>query len=188
MSLIVRGRCQSLAALRGLPRVCAGLAVGGKIARLLPMHGEDQQISESGHDGAAESERNEALVLQRIIFDLAPLTAESRRRMIDTVSTFFGIAHSRNDIHSPVPDPARSASPSATPFRFSESEAPSPRDFMHEKSPTTDVVEHFDGFLGGYQVWTGYHSNVAAGPGGGASKPGRYFICGPYLALLTIDD
>ena len=112
------------------------------------MNDENQKTSGKRYKRAAEPERDKALILQRIIAELTPLSAESRRRMIDTVSTFFGIAHPRIDSDWAMTDSGGSgggsgggsaSSSAAAPFRFSESEAPSPKDFIREKSPKTDV-------------------------------------------------
>lgn len=81
----------------------------------------------------------EAAVLQRLITDLSPLSEDARQRLINTVCTFLGLA-------APVRAGAASVSPSRqhssdrTPsFQFSEEEAPSVKQFMHDKAPRTDV-------------------------------------------------
>ncbi len=81
---------------------------------------------------------DESMILQRIIAELKPLSDESRQRMIDTVCTFFDIARAQVDPTATAPGPLPGAA-TPIPFRFSESEAPTPKEFMHTKAPRTDV-------------------------------------------------
>jgi len=82
----------------------------------------------------------EAAVLQRIIGELTRLSTDSRRRLVDTVCTFFRITRDRLEpgiaiaTSSPLPSPTPTTS-----FRFSDGEAPSPKAFMRDKAPQTDV-------------------------------------------------
>jgi len=103
------------------------------------MHDHDQQASRTEGDGAGGRELDEALVFQRIIAELSPLPGDSRRRMIDTVCTFLGIARAQIDTDNPMSSAARPLSSPPTPFRFSESEALTLKEFMRQKAPTTDV-------------------------------------------------
>jgi hypothetical protein len=81
---------------------------------------------------------SDAAVLQKIIAELAPLSWDSRLRMIDTVCTFFNLKRSRT---TSEPDPAGATRPAINPtnFLFSEKETPSVKQFMIDKAPTTDV-------------------------------------------------
>lgn len=81
---------------------------------------------------------DESTILHKIIAELTPLSEDSRRRMIDTVCTFFGIARSQGGHAGSGPGLVPAATP-PTSFRFSESEAPSPKEFMREKAPRTDL-------------------------------------------------
>jgi len=89
-------------------------------------------------DGFRSPEMNDAMVLQGIISKLTPLPSESRRRIIDTVCMFFGIARAQPDSMLPAVGMMPDRSPASS-FRFSESEAPTPKEFMGVKAPTTDV-------------------------------------------------
>ena len=83
---------------------------------------------------------DEAGVLQRIIADLSALPADSRKRLVDTVCVFLGLNSVRAGAEPSIqaapqhPAPNRGSS-----FQFSEDDAPSVKDFLHEKSPQTDV-------------------------------------------------
>jgi hypothetical protein len=88
---------------------------------------------------------NDAAVLQKIIAELAPLSWDSRRRMTDTVCTFFNLERfqSTSDRAHSTSEPAyegsvRQPTP-LTPFLFSEKETPNVKQFMIDKAPTTDI-------------------------------------------------
>jgi hypothetical protein len=59
--------------------------------------------------------------------------------MIETVSTFFGLSSQRVGSDPSALGEVRSPETLSAPFRFSEGEAPTPKEFMHKKAPTTDV-------------------------------------------------
>lgn len=100
---------------------------------------EDQNNSVSNRSQADTALPNEAAVLQRIIAELSPLTADARRRLIDTVCTFLGLAAPNGEAPS-SPGGTRSPSGGRAPsFQFSEADEPSVKVFVHEKAPTTDV-------------------------------------------------
>lgn len=88
---------------------------------------------------AALANASERSILQQIIADLSPLPPEARQRMIETVCTFFGIARARLDNEFASYGQARATSTPPVPFRFSEPEAPTPKQFLREKSPRTDI-------------------------------------------------
>jgi len=84
---------------------------------------------------------SDAQVLQRIIEALRALEAEDRRRILQTVSTFFGddlpvFSHGTSQRVSSVQG---SETITHAPLLFSDREDVSPKDFMMEKKPRTDV-------------------------------------------------
>lgn len=88
-------------------------------------------------------ERSESLefdALKQIILSLRPLSSDARKRVLSSVSSFLGI-----EVGSRVGQPPRAPSdnsPSARTSegqRFSEDRTPSPKEFLFEKKPTTDV-------------------------------------------------
>jgi hypothetical protein len=82
---------------------------------------------------------DEADVLQRMIADLSSLPDDSRKRLIDTVCVFLGMSNpSRNDSVSHAVAP-QVMSPRSSGFQFSEEDAPSVKQFLHDKNPQTDV-------------------------------------------------
>jgi hypothetical protein len=82
---------------------------------------------------------DKAAVLNRIISELAPLDQEDRRRMVEMVSLFFGLsAHPVNSAADNEPSRTRGGAPTRS-FRFSESEDVTPKQFLMEKAPSTDV-------------------------------------------------
>jgi hypothetical protein len=78
-------------------------------------------------------------VLSQIVSALKPLSQQDRKRVIDTVATFFGIDSSE------APARATGAVESVPPsvgspvVRFSEDLSLSPKEFIVEKQPETDV-------------------------------------------------
>lgn len=82
---------------------------------------------------------DEAGVLQRMISDLSSLPEDSRRRLIDTVCVFLGLS-SPSKVEPVSQVTTRQVTPSRSPsFQFSEEDTPPVKQFMHEKSPQTDV-------------------------------------------------
>jgi len=75
-------------------------------------------------------------VVTQVLAALEPLEADARERVIRTVSTFFGISPSRGGLGSTVPDRQPS---SITPGGFSEDRSLSPKEFILQKQPKTDV-------------------------------------------------
>lgn len=83
--------------------------------------------------GANMSESDEDLQdrLQKMINLLLPLSVQSRTRLIGTVTTFFG---------GVSPSHAASKKPTSSPSRkFSTDRSLSPKEFLLEKLPQTDV-------------------------------------------------
>jgi hypothetical protein len=76
--------------------------------------------------------------LNAVIRVLTPLDEESRARVLDSVSTFFShrVAAHNNDATTPITAPAHSQVGRPA---FSESKAPTPKEFMFQKQPKTDV-------------------------------------------------
>lgn len=85
---------------------------------------------------------NEFQALQAVISALQPLDHEARNRILDSVATFLGIfpTHQRS-IQAPSQS-STSGSPSSSPnsrLPFSADTTMSPKDFLMEKAPKTDV-------------------------------------------------
>ncbi len=78
--------------------------------------------------------------LHRIISELSTLDEGARQRLLETVATYFGL-HLFNGGAAPrVMDNSHSRSSHSTTFKFSEeNEGPTPKAFMLEKSPKTNV-------------------------------------------------
>jgi hypothetical protein len=85
-----------------------------------------------------EAVPSEAVVLQRIIAELSPIGPDARRRLINTVCTFYGLDAGRSELVS-APSAERPVRERASAFQFSEDAAPSVKQFIHEKAPKTDV-------------------------------------------------
>jgi len=81
-----------------------------------------------------------AAALQRIIAELLPFQSEERRKLIETLMTFFGLSLSANESVETSPTSTRPYPLPDTTFQFSEKpNALSVKNFMLEKSPQTDV-------------------------------------------------
>jgi hypothetical protein len=83
--------------------------------------------------------KDAAAVLTKVIDDLADLTSEERQNILNTVSTFYGL-------HSPAPTAVQTKAATAiTPAShpagggFSEARDISPKEFVMQKQPRTDV-------------------------------------------------
>lgn len=101
---------------------------------------------ETKHDSATNGTQNEpdapvsseAVVLQQIIAELSRFGPDARRRLINTVCTFYGLDAGWLQMEPSVSAP-RPSRERALPFQFSEDAAPSVKRFMHDKGPNTDV-------------------------------------------------
>lgn len=84
---------------------------------------------------AKDNSRAVSEALAAIIRLLDPLDQKSRARLLNSVMIFYGheIAASRSEPSEPTV-----ISPSARPA-FSDNKAPSPKDFLFEKQPKTDI-------------------------------------------------
>lgn len=81
-----------------------------------------------------------AAALQRIIAELLPFNSEDRHMLIETLTTFFAINLQKNGSFGIASVPVRSSPSRDTAFQFSETtDVPSPKHFMLDKSPKTDV-------------------------------------------------
>lgn len=81
----------------------------------------------------------EVQLIARILSDLSSLSQEARERVLQTVSTYFGFSNRasstlRNTSALSNPQPGASSAPS-----FSEDRSMSPKQFLMEKQPRTDV-------------------------------------------------
>lgn len=104
-----------------------GFAAAGQISSDLPVKSD------------AENAQTEATVLHRLIAELTPLSREAQKRMIDTVCIFFGIPVA-SAVAARVPASSIGEVIKSEPkFSFSETEPPSPKRFMLDKAPTTDI-------------------------------------------------
>ena len=81
--------------------------------------------AEESHDLEAT-----AAVLPEVIASFKKVNAEGRRRLLNTVATFFGI----ESTSTPSSSSLRGAAPS-----FSEDRSISPKEFLRQKQPRTDV-------------------------------------------------
>ncbi|HEV3384520.1 MAG TPA: hypothetical protein VG097_06870, partial [Gemmata sp.] len=99
-------------------------------------------IPEISHSAvpAAQPAVERAAALQRMIGELLPFSNDERRRLIEMLSTFFELDLPKNGTFTDAPEPAHTSPSRGTPFQFSEhSDSPSPKEFMLNKSPKTDV-------------------------------------------------
>src|SRR4051794_7664196 len=96
-------------------------------------------MTDTSNTVTPRSTTDEAGVLQRMITDLSSVPEDSRKRLIDTVCVFLGLGNPSTE--EPVPQvSARPTMPNrSSSFQFSEQDAPSVKQFMHEKNPQTDV-------------------------------------------------
>src|SRR5215469_2649697 len=87
----------------------------------------------------AKKQSDSAAILAKVIADLRDLPSEEQQKLLETVATFFGL---RTPTHGPS---QTKVSPSATPAShlpgggFSEARDISPKEFIMQKQPRTDV-------------------------------------------------
>lgn len=99
----------------------------------------DTVNNEATVEAAGTSSPNEAAVLQRLISDLSPLSKDGQQRLVNTVCTFLGLSGPSVIGVAPAIPFRRDSDVRSSSFQFSEEEAPSVKQFMHDKSPQTDV-------------------------------------------------
>jgi hypothetical protein len=87
---------------------------------------------------AKDNSRAVADALNAVIRVLTPLEPDARARVLDSVSTFFAHRLPASYVDTAAPTSAPDQSQVARPS-FSESKAPSPKEFMFQKQPKTDV-------------------------------------------------
>lgn len=80
-----------------------------------------------------------AAVVQRMIDLLEPLDDAARARVLRTVATYFEISMTAHHYQSPVSHSTAAAAPSHRDPVFSGHEPISPKDFIKQKDPVTDV-------------------------------------------------
>jgi hypothetical protein len=98
---------------------------------------EDQSPKSTTSETPEDSPAKRAAVLQRTIADLLSLSPDDRRNVLETVATFFDLSVTQPPLVAKSTSAGSKRPPS---FHFSEqSEAPTPKAFMFEKSPRTDV-------------------------------------------------
>jgi len=97
------------------------------------------QPTPPNQDVSTDMGQADAAALQRIIAELSALKVEDRRRIIETVTTFFGFGTIRDESHNRPPQAAILPTPNRQ-FQFSEPEEnPSAKVFMLQKAPRTDI-------------------------------------------------
>ena len=83
---------------------------------------------------------DEAGVLQLLIGSLSELNEEARVRILNSVATFFGISSpTRSTEASPISGPSRTVPHAQPDQQFSDHPVLSPKEFLLEKQPSTDV-------------------------------------------------
>lgn len=92
---------------------------------------------EASNAGASQTEIE---ALQAIIAKLGPLSQEARHRILESAATFLGVTLSVRNTAGAGPSGTISSS-SSMPTRapFSEDTSMSPKEFLNEKAPKTDV-------------------------------------------------
>jgi hypothetical protein len=88
---------------------------------------------------------DDAEVLGQIISSMKQLDPDARRRVYDTIGTFFDLGGTPSHSNAPKPNSegpttkGESARPFGIQTSFSADRAQSPKQFLHEKQPRTDV-------------------------------------------------
>src|SRR4051794_38216783 len=78
--------------------------------------------------------------LQAVIGALQPLDADTRERIFDTAATFFEIGRARGRATASGPISPSAAEPARPQYpSFSEDTTLSPKEFLFQKQPRTDV-------------------------------------------------
>jgi hypothetical protein len=100
----------------------------------------DDQNSFDNEDASANTQRAEAEALTKILSALEPFDSSTRTRLIDSIRTFYGMDKTRAT-HSVVFEPVQSTAGThgSEPMQFSKRASLSPKDFLHQKQPHTDV-------------------------------------------------
>lgn len=100
----------------------------------MPNDDDKDNLEERSNASAA----NEFESLQKVIAALTPFTEEVRRRILDSAALFLQVSsHTRSQGLSSRNIESRS--PSSQPSPFSEDTSMSPKEFLLEKQPRTDV-------------------------------------------------
>lgn len=94
---------------------------------------EDSVVVESSTGGTTSDQPNEVEVVTSILSQLSKVDAATRERIIHTLATFY-----RVDLRG-TPSTRQQAGSGAPESTFSEDRSISPKQFMHEKQPQTDV-------------------------------------------------
>src|SRR5437016_5791906 len=90
-------------------------------------------------DSTSVPTETEAAVLQRMIADLSRLSKDAQQRLINTVCTFLGLSGpaATGTMPANLSRPHAANRPSS--FQFSEDDAPTVKQFIHDKAPQTDI-------------------------------------------------
>lgn len=116
--------------------------------RVLPEPGEgmnSEQAKDTGGSGTGSKAIDEAVALNSLVSALAPLDQASRIRLLRTVSIFFELSSA--EIYAEATAPQRGLIPGAPDMErrtganpsFSEDRSMSPKAFLLEKRPQSDV-------------------------------------------------
>lgn len=101
-------------------------------------HVENSEASSTEPERKNPENQNEIAAVTKIISELSTLDTEARERILQTVATFYGIGmrpiQSPRYEHSHAPE-----APDRSGGSFSEERSISPKQFMNEKQPNTDV-------------------------------------------------
>lgn len=99
---------------------------------------EDAPNTASHIDQEPPEQESEVALVSSILSQLARVDTHTRERILETVATFYGIGFRSHA--QPTGQPlAQGPDRSAIPTTFSEDRSISPKQFMTEKQPTTDV-------------------------------------------------
>jgi hypothetical protein len=95
-----------------------------------------EELHDEGRNGSSPDEVN---ALQAVIGALGPLGKEARHRILDSAATFLGILSGLKLANSQLPEIAPRPVPLSHRSPYSEDTSMSPKDFLLEKEPKTDV-------------------------------------------------
>ena len=77
---------------------------------------------------------DEAQVLNLVINAFSPLSLDAKKRLLQTVATFFDLGLQGSHVRPVLPDV-----PPVKPDNFSRDRSASPKDFLHEKDPDSET-------------------------------------------------
>jgi hypothetical protein len=98
----------------------------------------EQQEPDPGRAAEEQGRKKEADVLSRVVHAFHELPPEAQQRVLNAVVAFLGLPVGGQSSRYTVGAPSGQEQQPAAP-RFSENRAPTPKAFLFEKRPTTDV-------------------------------------------------